>query len=79
MTGALLLQLPAFFWSRYLTVFFVSGVLRMLVSMSLLPKLREVREKEPGVPLSRLILEKIGSRASHNGAVYGIAFIKGKK
>lgn len=78
MTGALLLQLPAFFWSIYLTVFFVSGVLRMLVSLSLLPKLREVREIEPGVPLSRLILEKIGSRASHIGALYGIAFIRSR-
>ncbi len=68
MIGSLLVRYNAVFWSKYLFVFAVSGLLRYLASALFIRKLREVREVEM-IPYSRLFL-KVISNMPTMGLVY---------
>jgi MFS family permease len=75
MTGGLIVKYNAFFWSKYILVFVISGVMRYVVSFLFIPRLREVREVEH-IPYAKLFLKVISSVPTM-GLVYGlIPFLK---
>jgi MFS family permease len=73
--GGLIVRYNTVFWSKYVLVFVISGVVRFIVSLLFIPKLREVREVEH-IPYTRLFL-KVISTVPGAGLMYGlIPFIK---
>jgi MFS family permease len=58
--GSAIVRLNAVFWSKYLLVFLLSGLLRIAASIVFLPRLREVRDVET-IGYSRLFLKVVTS------------------
>ena len=66
--GSLIVHMNALFWSKYLIVFLLSGILRAITSVIFLPRLREVRHVET-IGYSRLFLKMVTSVPT-KGLVY---------
>jgi MFS family permease len=78
MTGALLVKYNNFFWSKYLLVFILSGILRCVASLIFVPKLKEVRIVE-SIPYSSLFFKIIRTMPTI-GVIYSFIPMKsGKK
>jgi MFS family permease len=71
--GSLIVRYNNLFWSKYLLVFLLSGILRFAASFIFLPKLREVRPVE-SIPYSTLLF-KITTVAPTMGIVHEISSI----
>lgn len=70
MIGGLIVRYNTVFWSKYILVFVISGVMRYIVSFLFIPKLREVRAVEH-IPYTKLFL-KVISTLPTTGLVYGL-------
>jgi MFS family permease len=68
LAGSLIARYNDLFWSKYLLIFGISGLLRYLASAVFIPRIREVREVEM-IPYSRLFL-KVISNMPTMGLVY---------
>ena len=68
LAGSLIARYNDLFWSKYLLIFGVSGLLRYLVSAFFIPRIREVREVEM-IPYARLFLKVISTMPTM-GLVY---------
>jgi MFS family permease len=68
--GSAIVRENEVFWSPYLLVFLVSGLLRMVASLLFLPRIREVRTVET-IGYSRLFLKVVSSMPTV-GVVYGL-------
>jgi MFS family permease len=74
--GGVIAQANNVFWSRYLLVFLLSGILRLIFSIFYIPKLKEVREVEH-ISYRRLILRVISTMTT-GGLAYGLSILKKK-
>ncbi len=75
MIGGLIVRYNTVFWSKYIFVFVLSGVVRYIVSFLFIPKLKEVRQVER-IPYTKLFL-KVISTLPTTGLVYAlIPFLK---
>jgi MFS family permease len=77
MAGALLVKYNSLFWSKYLLVFVLSGILRGLASYVFIPKLKEVRIVE-SIPYSSLFFKIIRTMPTI-GVIYSFIPLKGGK
>jgi len=78
MTGALMVRYNDLFWSKYLLVFVLSGVLRGIASFVFIPRLKEVRIVE-SIPYSSLFFKIIRTMPTI-GVIYSFIPMKsGKK
>jgi MFS family permease len=77
MTGALLVKYNNLFWSKYLLVFVLSGILRCVASFVFVPKLKEVRIVE-SIPYSSLFF-KIVRTMPTIGVIYSFIPLKSEK
>lgn len=68
--GTVIVRMNALFWSPYLLVFLLSGVLRLGASALFIPRIREVRTVE-AIGYSRLFLKVVSSMPTF-GPVYAI-------
>jgi len=68
--GSAIVRMNTAFWSKYLLVFLVSGLFRIVASLFFLPRLREVRTVET-IGYSRLFLKVVTSLPTM-GLVYGL-------
>ena len=75
--GSAIARMNAVFWSKYLLVFLVSGLLRIVASLFFLPRLREVRAVET-IGYSRLFLKVVTSMPTM-GLVYGLIPFRKKR
>jgi MFS family permease len=75
--GSLIVHMNAQFWSPYLLVFLLSGLLRFAASIIFLPKLREVRDVET-IGYSRLFLKVVTSMPTV-GLVYELIPFRRKR
>jgi MFS family permease len=75
--GSAIARMNAVFWSKYLLVFLVSGLLRIVASLFFLPRLREVRSVET-IGYSRLFLKVVTSMPTM-GLVYGLIPFRKKR
>lgn len=66
--GSIIVMYSSVFWSKYLLVFIISGVLRYVIALIFIPKLKEVRQVD-GIPYPRLFL-KIISAMTTSGLVH---------
>jgi MFS family permease len=75
MIGGLIVRYNTAFWSRYILVFVISGVVRFIVSFLFIPKLKEVRQVER-IPYAKLFL-KVISTLPTTGVIHAlIPFLK---
>ena len=72
MIGGLIVRYNTVFWSKYILVFVISGVMRYIVSFVFIPKLKEVRQVER-IPYSKLFF-KVISTVPTMGLMYGLIF-----
>ena len=77
LAGSLIARYNAVFWSKYLLIFGMSGLLRYMASAFFIPRIREVREVEM-IPYSRLFL-KVISNMPTMGLVYQLIPFRGKR
>ena len=75
--GGLLVKYNNFFWSKYLFIFLLSGILRLVVSIYFIPKLKEVREVEH-ITYKKLLF-KIISTMTTSGFLFDLIVLKRKK
>ena len=76
--GSTIVRLNTVFWSKYLLIFLLSGLLRIAASIVFLPRLREVRDVET-IGYSRLFLKVVTSMPGV-GLVYElIPFLRKKE
>ena len=75
--GSLVVRMNALFWSKYLLVFLLSGILRFFASIIFLPRLREVRKVET-IGYSRLFL-KVVTSVPTMGLVYELIPFRRKR
>ena len=73
--GGLLIYYNKVFWSRYLLVFLVSGILRLLVVLIFIPRLKEVRQVEEDITYPNLMLN-IATDITMRGFVYDFITFK---
>jgi MFS family permease len=59
MAGSFLVRYNHFFWSQYLFIFALSGLLRYIAYFTYIPRFKEVRAVDP-IPYSRLLLKIMG-------------------
>lgn len=75
--GSLIVHMNSLFWSKYLLVFLLSGILRFTASVIFLPRLREVRTVET-IGYSRLFLKMVTSVPT-KGLVYELIPFRRKR
>lgn len=76
--GGLIVKFNDIFWSKYLFIFLVSGILRLIVSIIFVPRLKEVREVEK-ISYKDLFLRIISTMVT-KGVIYNpILFRKRNK
>lgn len=75
--GGLIVKFNHIFWSKYLLVFLLSGVLRLIVAIVFISRLKEVREVEH-ISYKRLLLQIISTMAT-SGLVYNLIVLRKKK
>jgi MFS family permease len=68
--GSVIARSNTLFWSPFLLVFLLSGLLRLAAAVAFLPRLREVRDVET-IGYSRLFLKVVSSMPTM-GLVYGL-------
>ncbi len=78
MIGGIIVKYNNVFWSKYLFVFLLSGLLRYLASFAFIPKIREVRSVEH-IPYHKLFFQIITTMPTA-GLIYNlVVFMKKKK
>jgi MFS family permease len=76
--GGIIVKYNNVFWSKYLFVFLLSGILRYAASFAFIPKIREVRSVEH-IPYHQLFFHIITTMPT-SGLIYNmVVFIKKKK
>ena len=69
--GGLVVKYNTLFWSKYMMVFLVSGVLRLLAIVVFIPRFKEVREVESDITYPGLVLNMVTDMTTR-GFVYDV-------
>jgi MFS family permease len=75
--GGLIVKYNNLFWSKYLFIFLLSGILRLIIALIFIPRLKEARDVEH-ITYKKLVLNIISS-ISTSGIIYNFVLLKSKK